>query len=201
MMHDEIYSAHSCTRYEQISASRIYVADFTQRTKNSAFKRSVEVSDTIQMNPNGMGVMDSVIFYNANNLPIEFAIFKDLEYHNVLGTNIKHCECVMYLEKEKDLEWIAFLEIKDCKSTNVTLYLEDAKIQIENVVNDFKVRNILSSEKIFGVISCPQCKVKFNDYIFGNPIDTLRYKRTTGINLFGTNETLIISKRLLHPSC
>lgn len=194
-----IYSAHNCTQFQTVNFSDIFIADFSERTKTNPPKRSVEISANNQPSPDGNGDMDSAVFHNSNGLDIEFAMYDDYTYHDVHGTNIRHCECTMYVPCMEPLKWVAFLELKDCLPKNIHKHKEKAKEQIKNVVDDFKTRGILTTEIVYGIISCPRKKIAFNDSIIGDTIEWTRLKRSTGINYFGTNETFILSSTALLP--
>lgn len=198
-MHDKIYSVHSCTQFQSVNYPDIFIADFSERTKTKPPKRSVEISANNQPSPDGNGDMDSAVFHNNNGLNIEFAMYDDYTYHDISGNNIQHCECTMYIPDMKPLKWVAFLELKDCLPKNIHKHKKKAKEQIKNVVDDFKTRGILTNEIVYGIISCPQKKIAFNDSIIGDTIEWTKLKRLTGINYFGTNETFILSSTALLP--
>lgn len=199
MMHSKIQTEHSCTRFIQSNAATIYVADFSERTKLYPPKRSVEVSHAVQMSPDGRGPIDSTLFHNDNQLDIELGLFEDSTYHDLSGANIEHCEGTMYVANIPDLKWVAFLEIKDCLPKNVKNHKKKSLTQIQNVVNDFKARGIITTENVIGIISCPQKKVAFNSTIVGDMVSATALKRSTGINFYGTNEVFIVSKEIIRP--
>ena len=191
-----ILAAHSQTTFLEKSDSAIYIADFTRRTQGTSRPRSVEISTSLPMMDDG-SLVDAVMFHNDKCLPIEIAIFDDYIFEDITGNNIEHCEGGLFIKN--DTKWVAFFEIKDCDESNILNYKAKAIRQITNVSNDFKARNIVTTERIHGIISFPRKHTTFNDEIFGDPIYYTRLKRSTGILFYATNEVFIIDRNSLNP--
>lgn len=78
-------------------------------------------------------------------------------------------------EENKETVWMGFLEIKDCKPKNIVQYKDKTKEQIISTVRLFREKGILSSGRIYGLISFPRRKkVAFDQTIFE---DVTAYKR------------------------
>ena len=185
----DILSAHPQTQIQELSASTIYIADFTRRTQGTAHSRSVEVSDHVPTMDDGTTV-DAVIFHNKTSMLLEVSIFDDYVFEDITHTNIEHCEGGMCGKVFP--QWMAFFEIKDCEEKNILNYKQKAIHQITNVSDDFKTRNIIDKERVYGIISFPRKHTAFNDDIFGDVIEYTRLKRTTGILFYATNEVFIV---------
>lgn len=186
----DILSAHPQTQFQELSASTIYIADFTRRTQGTTHQRSVEVSDHTPTMDDGTSV-DAIVFHNTTRLQVEFSIFDDYHFEDITNTNIEHCEGGMYAKESP--KWVTFFEIKDCEERNILNYKQKAIGQITNVLNDFKTRGIIHDERVYGVISFPRKHTAFNDVIFGDMIEYTRLRRTTGILFYATNEVFIVN--------
>lgn len=191
-----ILSAHPQTSFWNSSAETFYIADFTRRTQGTAKPRSVEISETPPIMADGSRV-DAVTFHNDQRLSVEVATYDDYLFEDTIGTNIEHCEGSLY--ELDNPQWIAFFEIKDCDERNIQNHKEKAIRQIINASNDFKVRGIVTAEKVYGIISFPRKHTAFNDDIFGDIIEYTQLKRRTGILFYATNELYIIDKHSLNP--
>ena len=183
----------------------IYIADYTERTKLLPIKRHVEITDYQQQDPSGVSLMDSLIIHNEDRYNVEVVQLDDSVYNNINTVRIHHnwhCEgCFSILEKQPPLG-IAMMELKDCipGSPNLQKHALKAKRQIYNVIQDLRARGIITSERLYGLISWPQVKTSFNSMITGADIITAtRIKKFTGVTFYGSNEAYIISKELLQP--
>lgn len=195
---EKIRASHPDVEFERIDTARIYVADFTERTKGTGKRRAVEVNGTPPGAPSG-GLMDCAVFHNAGRETVEFAMFDDSKFIDISGENVRHCECSMHIGKPTEPRWVAFLEIKDCQPSNILRHRDKAIEQIANVARDFRARGIVSHEHLIGIVSCPRQKTAFNSTIVGTPVDALDLKRRTGITFFGTNDVLILGTPGLKP--
>jgi len=192
----DIQTAHPQTRFQEITAPVLYIADFTRRTQNTSHPRSVEIS-TLQPTMDDCSVVDAVTFHNDNKLNVEIATFDDHIYLDTTGTNIEHCEGCLYVKNTP--KWITLYEIKDCDEANILNHRAKAIRQITNVSDDLKLRSIITVEKVYGIISFPRKHTAFNDDIFGDIIEYTRLKRNTGILFYATNEVFIVNHDELSP--
>ena len=193
---DQILAAHPDAISAQYNYSNIYIADFADRTASA---RSVEVSDAPQVCPISGGPMDSAVFHNPTTMSVEFVQYDDHRYIDLTGKIVKHCEGTLFPANEADVKWTAMLELKDCLPQNILNHVFKARRQIFNVTKDLRDRHILSSQKVFGVFSCPREHTAYNDTVFGDVIQQTRLKRYTGIIYVGTNEVMLIDKNTCIP--
>lgn len=192
----DILAVHPQTSFLEKSDATIYIADFTRRTQGTINPRSVEISTSLPTMDDGIGV-DAVLFHNKKILPIEIATFNDYTFENIAGDNIEHCEGGMYIKDATN--WITLFEIKDCDESNILNHKAKAIRQITNVSNDFRLRNIVTSELVYGIISFPRRHTAFNDDIFGDTIEYTKLKRSTGILFYATNEVFIVDMKGIKP--
>ncbi|MCQ2312275.1 MAG: hypothetical protein MJZ84_02340 [Paludibacteraceae bacterium] len=195
----QICFIHPTTSFLQVDYPEIYVADFSERTKMSPHKRSVEITDYNQMAPDGGTLMDSAAIHNDGGLSLEFSLLHDTLYTSTITSNNQHCEGCFYLENDANRKWMVFFELKDCLPENISKHKRKAKKQIENVVKDFNGHSLIDGLKLFGIISCPRKKVSFNDTILGDMFAARAYKRRTGITLYGTNEVFVMNENNIRP--
>lgn len=203
----KIHSAQPHSSLIAVNYPVIYIADFTERTKHLpvALKRHVEITAHQQNEPSGTALMDSLIIHNANNYDVEVVLFDDDVYNSAITTRLhanQHCEGTLSILDKEPSHWIAIMELKDCASTS--RYKEEhafkAKRQIYNVVQDLRARGIITTERLYGLISWPQVKTSFNSMITGaDLIAATRYKKYTGVTYYGANEAYIIDKKVLQP--
>lgn len=85
------------------------------------------------------------------------------------------------------------LEIKDCKPKNISTYKDDVIEQIIRATNIFRNKNIITTHRVYGVVSFPKCKVAFNNTIFGMPPEYKKLKESYNILFSATNTIEIIS--------
>jgi len=145
------------------------VADFSERTGKA---RGVEVHTTLPSDPADYETpMDCTSFINVSSMDIDFNIFNDNQFKDEQGKDLRHCECCIYPSVNNDRSWIVLLEIKDCKPKNISVYKNDVIEQIISTANIFRNKNIITSHKVYGVVSFPKSKTSFNSTIFGMPPD------------------------------
>ena len=117
------------------AAPKLYIVDFTERTDS---KRKVELHETVPQVPNSTAVMDCLVFENPSRLPIMCNIFDDNQFKDNEGNDLPHCECVLFPHKEQKNIGVAFVEIKDCKSKNISVYKDKVKAQIISTTQIFR---------------------------------------------------------------
>lgn len=134
------------------SSEDIYMMDM----RHHSIKRGIEIEDKpIVLAPSGE-VVRSFHISNPNILSVDFAIFQDNQFRDSLNKDMKHCEGCFYPTLDDPKSWISFIEIKDCKPSKLGEYKTEAKKQIINVVDDFRKKGIVTSQKVYGIISVPR---------------------------------------------
>lgn len=177
-------------------ASNIYVVDFTERTES---KRKVEIHEKIPRVPYTNKNMDCLIFENPSQLSIVCNIFDDNQFKDNTGKDIQHCECVLFPESVQGDMGTAFVEIKDCKVKNVSVYKDKVKSQIISTVQIFRDKGIIERRQcVYGIISFPRRnKVSFNQTIFDDATEYKKLYQEYRIRFFPTNNVSIVNKKKL----
>lgn len=181
-------------------ASNIYIVDFTERTD---VKRKVEFHEAIPQVPNSSKNMDCLIFVNQLQLSVVCNIFDDNQFKDENGKDIQHCECVLFPECNKNNTGVAFVEIKDCKLKNVSVYKKKAKEQIISTVQIFRDKGIINMQRVYGIISFPRRnKLSFNQTIFDDATEYKKLHQRYRIHFFPTNNVSIVDEKKLafHPT-
>lgn len=201
----KIQAEHPLSSVNTVNYPMIYIADFTERTKFMTVKRHVEITSSQQQEPSGTALMDSLIIHNGNDYDVEVVLFDDYVYNSAITTHPhanQHCEGSFSILDKESPRWIAIMELKDCvpNSPHKGKHAFKAKRQIYNVVQDLRARGIITTERLYGLISWPQVKTSFNSMITGaDLIAATRYKKYTGVTYYGANEAYIIDKEILQP--
>ena len=121
------------------TCNSIYVADYTQQTKNSPAKRGVVLFN---------GVLPTNINYftinNPRSLKIDGIPFDNKSFTRPNGKPLSQCECVIYPHSSNDESWILFLELKySNKKKNNKHNLNKARKQL------FKTQDYYRSQGVF----------------------------------------------------
>lgn len=126
---------NSCTT----TSSSLYVADYTEKTKNDPIKRGTELFE--ESPPSDI---DFFTVNNQNKLMIEGIPFDNNSFTYPNGNIASQCECVIYPNNSNRDSWILFLELKYSNKTKNNRYnLNKAKRQL------FKTQYHYKSKKVF----------------------------------------------------
>ncbi len=168
----------------------IYIADFSERTQSV---RGIEVHNTLPVCPeNPCSIMDCAVLQNPNQIEIDVNIFDNNQFKDEQGNDLRHCECCIFPSENHDRSWVIMLEIKDCKPKNISSYKDDVIEQIISATNIFRQKNIITTHKVYGVVSIPRSKVSFNNTIFGMPPEYKSLKKQHKI-LFAASNVMEIT--------
>lgn len=188
-MRNKIKDHYPSSKIVSSSGKKLYIADFSNRTKN---ERGVELHEEKPMCPkNPESEMDCVEIVNDYKIEIDFHAFCDDQFKDRAGNDIEHCECCLYPTDNEDSSWIMMLEIKDCKPSKISEYRNKAISQIVSVTKIFRSQKIITKHKVHGIISMPKRKVAFDHTIFGMPSDYMNLQRKYGIHFAATNHISI----------
>lgn len=204
---NRIHIEHPESSVISVNYPIIYIADFTERTKGQTPPRGVEITSSQQLDPsNSTMLMDSLTIHNDKNYDIDVVLLDDYVFHNIVRGRVhtdQHCEGCFSI-KEEVPNWLVFIELKDCNPGSSIESKKDhafkAKRQIYNVIKDLRGRGLITSQRIYGIISWPQYKTEFNSMITGVDIFSVKkYQKYTGVLYCGANEAYIISKDDVSP--
>ena len=194
-MRNRIRQHYPDTYITSRNVGTLYVADFSERTQKT---RGVEVHNTLPSCPiNPEKSMDCVLIKNPTNIKIDFNIFDDNQFNDDQGKDLRHCECCIYPSESHDKSWVIMLEIKDCKPKNISDYKKDVIEQIISTADIFRSKNIITSQKVYGVVSIPRSKVSFNNTIFGMPPEYKSLKKKHKILFAATNAIEIANNSVI----
>lgn len=193
-MKSKLVTAYPSSVFLLKSINTIYIADFSERTDK---KRGVEIHDNpIAIDDKSELIMDFLIVHNDNLLPIHFNIFDDHQFKDNENNDITHCECCFFPEENNENSFIAFVEIKDCKPKNLSIYKNTVKEQIISTVQQFKSNGIILKNELYGIISFPRNKISFNNAIFCDPFEYKNLYRKYKIHFIPQNEVFITDNKI-----
>ena len=197
-MKSKIQTVYPQSIFQSTSAETIYVADFTERT-NSARKVEIHIAEPCV--PDSSEAMDCLKVNNRDKVELEFCLFDDHQFKDEEGKDISHCECCFFPASDDEHSFIAFVEIKDCKAKNVSVYKDKTKEQILSTVQLFKELEIIGEQKVYGIISFPRRKkMFFNDFPYRDVYEATRWVKNYGIHLFASNEVDVVNATMLKPT-
>ncbi|MDR0798853.1 MAG: hypothetical protein LBN18_03730 [Dysgonamonadaceae bacterium] len=125
----------------------IHLVDLTERTKGV---------QNIQIYTEKPDNIDTLVIENPN-LNISATFFKPQCFINERRKEPDNCEGVFYVTNYTEKNWVLFIEIKDCKSKNISKYFDKAKEQIISAVKIFREKSIISpNKKVYANISFPR---------------------------------------------
>lgn len=195
-MKNKIQNNYPSSVFYRSSSAKIYLADFTERTDS---KRKVEFHETTPQEPNSDKDMDCLIFNNPLQLSVVCNIFDDHQFKCEDGKDLPHCECVLFPESKRDDIGAAFVEIKDCKPKNVSVYKNKVKSQIISTVHIFREQGIIGQRQcVYGIVSFPRIKkMSFNHTIFSDVTEYKELYHKYRIHFLPTNNVSIVNERKL----
>ena len=126
---------NSCTT----TSSSLYVADYTEKTKNDPIKRGTELF--VASPPSDINYFT---VNNSCNLKIDGIPFDNKSFTYPNGNIASQCECVIYPHSSNGGSWILFLELKYSNKTKNNRYnLNKARKQL------FKTQYYYKSKGVF----------------------------------------------------
>ena len=194
-MRNKIRAVYPQSDFSSRTAPKLYIADFTERTGSD---RKVEFHETIPQVPDSTTDMNCLVLENSSQLSVVCNIFDDNQFKDNDGNDLSHCECVLFPESEQKDISIAFVEIKDCKSKNISVYKDKVKTQIISTVQIFRDKGIIEKQRVYGIISFPRRnKVSFDQTIFDDATEYKKLYREYKVRFFPTNSVSILDEKKL----
>lgn len=121
------------------TSNSLYVADYTEQTKNSPIRRATELFDNSHPND-----IDYFTVNNPQNLNIDGIPFDNGSFTRPNRSTLSQCECVIYPHSSNGNSWILFLELKySSKPENNENNLNKARKQL------FKTQYYYKSQGVF----------------------------------------------------
>ena len=194
-MRNKILTVYPQSVFCSSTAPKLYIADFTERTGSD---RKVEFHETIPQVPDSTTDMNCLVLENSSQLSVVCNIFDDNQFKDNDGNDLSHCECVLFPESEQKDISIAFVEIKDCKSKNISVYKDKVKTQIISTVQIFRDKGIIEKQRVYGIISFPRRnKVSFDQTIFDDATEYKKLHQKYKVRFFPTNSVSILDEKKL----
>ena len=116
----------------------IYIADYTEQTRDEAIKRSVEIQTELPAD------IESFCLHNPLPIEINAVIFDNESFVDEDGRTQTQCECVTFPSDATDASWILFLELKYCKRKNAANNLPKAINQLLATHSYYKNKEIVT---------------------------------------------------------
>jgi len=156
----------------------LFIADYTEQTRNDAIKRNVEFSSPVCPN-------DINCFSVKNNLKvtIDGIAFNNLSF--VCGTNTRsQCEAVVFPSVSTQNSWILFCELKySSKPANNVNNLRKAIKQLYRTrYYYFQTNTISQTNRCYLIASLPMQQEPFANFTI-TPAESTKLKRTRNIIL------------------
>nr|WP_314803213.1 hypothetical protein [uncultured Capnocytophaga sp.] len=145
---------NSCTT----TSSSLYVADYTEKTKNDPIKRGTELFEVSPPSD-----IDFFTVNNQNKLMIEGIPFYNNSFTYPNGNIASQCECVIYPHCSNDESWILFLELKySCKPENNKYNLNKAQKQLFETQDYYRSQGVFNKNNTcYLLASLPMQRVPF----------------------------------------
>jgi len=177
-----VFGDEKLEHWDNITYPHIHVIDLTQRTKNI---QGVQIFDIKPQE------IDTLLIENPN-LDITATFFKPQCFLNENKKEPDNCEGVFYLTNSTKETWVLFIEIKDCKAKNISKHFNDAKEQVQSVVQIFRDKEIIERNKlVYANISFPRRKkTDFYNQLIKSPEQT-KFRKEYKILIKGTNHLKI----------
>lgn len=89
------------------TTANLYVADYTEQTKQQAIKRATELFDGSPPNDIDYFTVENPLRVEIDGIPFDNGSFTRRD-----GSSLSQCECAIYPHNNIDDAWILFLELK-----------------------------------------------------------------------------------------
>ena len=171
--------------------SDIYIADYTEQTKNDTIKKGVEITPA---KPNDI---KSFLIKNGKFIPFSSVIFNNKSFaDDITGQTLSQCECICFSSAEYSKgPWVLFLELKYCNpySKYQKENMEEAKNQLTDTYKYYKQKGIINNkQQCYLVVSFPFFQIPFPN--FANTQTDVKNMRLNKVIFRGVNELKIKSE-------
>lgn len=178
---------HQIRKY-RYSNTDIYIADYTNQTKNQTVKRGVEIFNT---NP-----PNDIAFFSLTNNPnlgIGYIDFDNTSFVCSNGKTRSQCECVVFPDVSEDNSWILFSELKYSRNPILNpISLNKAIKQLYKTRYYYIQNNIITKKNTsYLIASLPLQNEPFLNFII-TPAFLIKLKIKRNIILKRTNNVEII---------
>lgn len=142
--------------------SSVYIADYTEQTKNGPERRGVEITSAKPAGINSFSVK------NDNAIRFSSITFDNKSFVDDDGSPLSQCECVGFSSAEhSEGPWVLFLELKYCNpcSRHKDRNLHKAKEQLTKTYRHYRTRGIITNkQRCYLVVSFPLLRSPFSSF-------------------------------------
>ncbi len=192
MLYSKVSYQHMRVSIQSFSDD-IYVADYTEQTKTSTIKRSVEL-----FSPSHPTDIDYFEIKNTPKLDIEGIVFDNFSFVRSDGSPKSQCEAVFFPKLTVDNSWILFCELKySTKPLNNSSNLRKAIKQLIKTRYYYIQDGIIDSTNLsYLIASLPQQSEPFTNFSISQTFLT-KLKRKRSIILRMRNSVEIIDNKTI----
>jgi len=168
--------------------SDIYLADYTEQTKNNAIKRGVEISTDKPKD------IKSFFIKNGKSISYSAILFDNKSFvDETTGNTLSQCECVCFCSAEFSKgPWVLFLELKYCDihSKYQVENMDKAKSQLADTYKYYKQKGIINNkQQCYLIVSFPFFRTPFPN--FANTQTDVKKMKLNKVIFRGVNELKI----------
>ena len=192
-MRNRILAAYPNSEFVTKKSEKLYVADFTKRTKNA---RSVEIFEEQPKTPADPSKnMPCFVLKNSNKQSIDYSIFDTQQFTDNDGNTLKQGECCIFPTNNDGRSWFCIIEIKDCTVDKISKYKEDIAEKMKSMYDIFR-HKVGIPNTIYFVASFPRNKTDFDQSMFDDYVDKKKYRKAF---LVASNVATVIDNHILDP--
>ena len=168
--------------------SDIYIADYTEQTKNNTIKKGVEISIAKPSN------IKSFFIKNEKSISFSSVVFDNKSFvDGTTGHTLSQCECVCFSSAIFSRgPWVLFLELKYCHpySKYQKINMEEAKNQLISTYKYYKNKGIINNkQQCYLIVSFPFFSIPFPN--FSNTQTDIKNMKLNKVIFRGVNELKI----------
>lgn len=180
---------NSCTT----TSSSLYVADYTEKTKNEPIKRGTELFEVSPPSD-----IDYFTVNNPCNLEMDGIPFDNKSFTYPNGNTASQCECVIYPHSSNDESWILFLELKySNKKKNNKHNLKKARRQLFKTQYYYKSKGVFNKNNIcYLLASLPMQHPPFAHISLTQPYLSAMKKRHNVVIRYQNSVEIIDDKKI-----
>jgi hypothetical protein len=192
-MKSKILKAYPKSEFVTTKSEKLFVADFTKRTKNM---RGVELFEEQPKTPSDSTKnMPCFVLNNSYKQSIDYSVFDAQQFIDEDGNSLKQGECCVFPTHNDGRSWFCIIEIKDCAANKVSQYKENIAEKMKSMFEIFR-NKVGISNTIFFMASFPRKKADFDQSMFDDYVDMKKYRKAF---LVASNSATIVDNHLFYP--
>ena len=185
-----LHHLNSCTT----TSDSLYVADYTEETKEKPIKRGTELF--VASPPSDIKYFT---VNNSCNLKIDGIPFDNNSFIYPNGNTASQCECVIYPHSSNNKSWILFLELKySNKKKNNKHNLNKAQKQLFKTQNYYRSKGVFNKNNTcYLLVSLPMQRPPFAHISLTQPFLSAMKKKHNVVIVF-QNSVKIINDKVIN---